>query len=392
MSGTSIAFVGPLGSGNFGNDASLEVLIWWFWRNHQDVSLVGVSFDSPANLEKYRLLSARATIGLQPSSARRGRVLKRVGLRLLEAMRAVQICRAADIVVVPGMGIFEDSIRVSPLGLPLRMAAMSVACRRWRKPFVLLAIGAERARNPVTKLLFEISARNASEVSYRDLNSKKAIDSAVRIGAVMPDLVFAHPQTLSVSARPARKRPMFVIGVLRDGESMCIPGRSYLERLTTISCELLRHGHVVIVGGDAADDELRHKLADAVRAREPTRWVTKLEVPVLDSYDALMGVLHAADLVIASRYHTLVGALSLGVPTLCLSYAPKCSELMASCGAAEYSWEIPSFDPHTIIQVAYSITEGSGKYPETLSIARGFRNDVLSNLVRLDRRLFGALS
>lgn len=389
MSVHSIAFVGPLGGGNIGNDASLEMLLWWFQRHQNSIRLSAVTSNPLVTMKRYEIPSRSLTGAVGLSGGQRGNSFRRLGARMAEARRAACIWREADAFIVPGMGVFEDSIRVSPFGLPLQMALISITCRRARKPFMLIGIGAERARNPLTRHLFQLSARHAYEVFYRDIGSIRAMNHAPKAGRVMPDLVFAYPHE-KLQPRPIRRSvTTFVLGVIRDGETICTPGASYFERLVAVGSKLARHGRVVLVGGDAADEQIRIRLADAIRESAASAHGHSVDIPMVHDYGELLSVMNGADVVIASRYHNLIAALTLGIPTICLSYAPKCFELMALFGLADFSWKLMDFDPDVISRAAREMALGETRCPEWESTTLRLRADVLDTLAGISEDLLG---
>ena len=74
-----------------------------------------------------------------------------------------------------------------------------------------------------------------------------------------------------------------------------------------------------------------HRLAAALNARLDT------PLPVVDEPDALVtkALIGAADLIVSSRFHGLVSALSAGVPALACGWSHKYRELMTDYGCAD---------------------------------------------------------
>ena len=145
----SVAFYGLLGSGNLGNDASLETLLWWFGEHLPEVALACITIAPAVTRSRYGLRSIalarhRSMDGEAPPSA-----AGRLTGRLLDLVDARTVARSADAVVVPGMGVLEGSLGTRPWGMPAWLFSVALACRLSRRRFVLLGVGADRAPDPL---------------------------------------------------------------------------------------------------------------------------------------------------------------------------------------------------------------------------------------------------
>ena len=164
-----VAFYGYLGSGNIGNDATLESVVGWLNSNHPQVEVSCISI-APAGVSARYGIPSMPMTWHAPDESDRGvaRTFRRLLGRFLDIGRSYALAGLVDAVIVPGMGVLEESLRVRPWGLPFGLFLMAAACWLRGRPFVLLDVGAERAANPITRRLYVASVRLAAHVSYRD--------------------------------------------------------------------------------------------------------------------------------------------------------------------------------------------------------------------------------
>lgn len=155
-----IGLYGFLGSGNLENDASLEAVVAWLRIHHPEVELSCITIPPEAVEARYGIPSEP----LAWEGRRSGRLAAgpaKVFGRLVDVFRHYRLAGSVDAVVVPGMGVLEDSLGVRPWGLPYWLFLIAIACRLRRRPFLLLAVGADRASNPVTGWLYASVVRLA---------------------------------------------------------------------------------------------------------------------------------------------------------------------------------------------------------------------------------------
>lgn len=203
--------------------------------------------------------------------------------------------------------------------------------RRWRGPgrrTVLLP----QALGPFT------SAR------MRDL-FKEVIERADLVFA-RDDQSFAHANALGSFAEKLRQAPDFT-NLLKPelpmrlswvkGRALIIPNRrvvaegdSYLKFLETCAHALRGGGKAVaMLVHEGVDDR---KIADELNARMGAEPLDLIEV---ESAIETKAVVASAGLVISSRFHGLVSALSSGVPSLACGWSHKYAELMKDYGCPE---------------------------------------------------------
>lgn len=353
-----VGLFGVLGSGNWGNDVSLEVVVDFLRRRFPEAKLsfmamgpdrIGNTYQAPAvHLQWYEAHFDR--------SEPRADVLLKVLGRLLDPLRTWAWARKLDVVIVPGAGVLETTTPTRPWGLPFGLLALGVAARLAGTRLAYVGVGASRTRSVATGWVLARAGRLADYRSYRDQLSREAARSMgvdVSEDRVFTDLAFALAGAPAAGAKGTGGR-VIGVGLMNyrgGGDDRHRADRlhaTYVRAMNRLVETFLEEGwQVRLFTGDREDDAVVREVVAEARARRPG--VPLVAEPV-SSMAELMDVIASVDVVVASRYHNVLGALLLAVPTLSVSYADKNDVLMADMGMAEFCH--PAAEPDHAVLVA----------------------------------------
>ncbi|HEY0239123.1 MAG TPA: polysaccharide pyruvyl transferase family protein [Friedmanniella sp.] len=346
-----VALYGYLASGNLGNDASFETVLGWLSTEHPEVAVSAVTIAPDQLSARYGIPAvalAWTPPGWLPSIV--GRLLG----RLFDAARSLWLAGRVDAVVVPGMGVLEETIGVRPWGMPLWLFLVALACRLRATPFVLLDVGADRCVSRASRWLQVATVRLATHVSCRDQRSADSLvaNGAPAPAAVVPDLAFAHPAPREVEVEPG----LLVVGVmayygpLDDPVAGADVRTRYVDNLASALARLLDDGgRLALVVGDRVDTEVAHDVARAVRALRPAPPDDLVSVSSTATFDELTEQMAHAEVVVASRFHNLICGLRLARPTVSVGYADKAADLVRAAGLPDVVQEIDALDPDLLV-------------------------------------------
>lgn len=237
-----------------------------------------------------------------------------------------ELLRGADVVIDTGAG---DSF--TDIYGPKRLAVMLYTQRlamRLGKPLVL----GPQTIGPFASRLARAGARRtlarASAVLVRDPSSASSATALGRApDAEATDVVFA--------LRPAgpgvpRDVVLNVSGLLwHDGPH--VDASRYRALMHELCDRLLAEGRTVSLLAHVLDAPTDDNDVRAIRAFAGERR-TELEIIEPTSLDDVRGVLASAELVIGSRMHACLNALSVGTPAIALAYSRKFAPLMSDLG------------------------------------------------------------
>lgn len=383
-----VALYGYLASGNLGNDASLETVLAWFGAEHPEIELSAVTIAPEQLTARYGIPAVRLAWtppAFVPSPA------SRVLGRLVDVGRSVWLAGRVDAVVVPGMGVLEETIGVRPWGLPLWLFLMATACRVRGRAFVLLDVGADRCVSRASRWLQVLTVRLATHVSVRD---QRSADSLVANGAgapvaVAPDLAFRHPVLPDAEPEPGRLvvGVMAYYGLLDDPVAGAGTRTRYVEVLADALARVLDDGgRLVLVVGDRVDVDVAAEVEQAVRALRPALPSTAVSVRPTTTFSELTRELAQAEVVVASRFHNVIAALRLARPTVSVGYAVKAADLMRAAGVADAVQEIGELDADALVAQVRSARQHAGSISATIrETTRTWPGEVSELLQRLGR-------
>ncbi|WP_435057118.1 polysaccharide pyruvyl transferase family protein [Streptomyces sp. bgisy060] len=365
-----VGVFGLLGSGNLGNDGSLEAVLGYLRREHPGAvvdafcggpEVVGARYGIPATrLHWYR--------GEYRTASRAGAVVAKGLGKLVDAVRTAAWVRRHDVVIVPGMGVLEATLPLRPWGFPYALFLLCASGRLVGTRVALVGVGAAPIGNRPTRALVRRSARLAAYRSYRDALSRDAMRAmGVDTGrdGVYPDLAFALPAP--PAGAPSDPPGPVCVGVMdfhggNDDRARSEEiNRRYLDGTTRFVRALVEDGRQVrLLIGDEVDGQVVSAILDAVDSPLVT-------AAGATSLAELMKETAAAETVVATRYHNLVCALKVGTPTLALSYAAKSDALMARMGLEAYCHPAREVDADRLLEQFRELEQRSAELRRTLA-------------------------
>jgi polysaccharide pyruvyl transferase WcaK-like protein len=352
-----VGLFGLLGSGNIGNDASMEAVLGYLGSYHPDAVLDVMCMGSE---------QVRATYGIdttpllwyqkydQRASGARAVVLKVIG-KAADTFRIAAWVRRHDVVIVPGMGVLEASLPLHPWGVPYTMFLLSASGRLFKTKVALVGVGAGLINQRMTRWLFLRAAKLAFFRSYRDLQSRAVLQQQgldASSDPVHPDLVFSLPSS------PEPGNPEVVgVGLMAYYGSNDDRGRadevyaSYLGNVESFIRWLLDGGRRVrLFYGDAVDEPAVQQVITDLREYQSDPGSSRLVAERVTSYAELSRAMAPVGTVVATRYHNVICALQLGKPTISLGYAKKNVVLMEDMGLPEFCQYAHSIDVGKLIE------------------------------------------
>ncbi|MFJ9736973.1 polysaccharide pyruvyl transferase family protein [Streptomyces sp. NPDC101166] len=367
---TRVGVFGLLGSGNLGNDGSLEAVLGYLRAEHPDAVVDALCGGPEVVTARYGVPATRLHWyrGEYRTASRAGAVAAKGLGKLVDVFRTAAWVRRHDVVIVPGMGVLEATLPLRPWGFPYSLFLLCATGRLFGARVALVGVGAAPIADRPTRALVRWSARLAAYRSYRDVQSRDAlramgVDTAR--DEVYPDLAFALPTP--PAQRPSGPPGPVCVGVMdfhggNDDRARAEEiHRRYLDGTTRFVRALVAEGRPVrLLTGDACDAPVVASILEAV----DSPLVTAAEAA---SLDGLTKETAAADAVVATRYHNLVCALKAGTPTLALSYAAKSDALMDGMGLGAYCHPAREVDADRLLEQFRSLEKRSAELRRTLA-------------------------
>jgi polysaccharide pyruvyl transferase WcaK-like protein len=363
-----VGVFGLLGSGNLGNDGSLEAVLGYLRAEHPAAVVDALCGGPEVVAARYGIPATRLHWyrGEYRTASRAGAIAAKGLGKLVDAVRTGAWVRRHDVVIVPGMGVLEATLPLRPWGFPYALFLLCASGRLFGTRVALVGVGAAPIGNRPTRVLVRWSARLAAYRSYRDTLSRDAMrEMGVNTARdeVHPDLAFALPAPEASAPRTG----LVCVGVMdfHGGDDDRARAeeihRRYLDGTTRFVRALAEEGRPVrLLTGDACDAPVVAAILDAV----DSPLVTAAEAASLAD---LMKETAAADTVVATRYHNLVCALKVGTPTLALSYAAKSDALMEEMGLGAYRHPAREVDADRLLEQFRELEKRSAELRRALA-------------------------
>lgn len=355
----TIGLFGLFGSGNLGNDGSLEAMLNFLRSKRPGARIVCVCANPQAVARQFRIpaVSIGGATGTGLLSRMFGRfIVTRKVIQLFHAFRNV---RTFDILIIPGTGILDD-YGERFWGIPASLFGWCLGTWLFNTRLAFVSVGAGPITHPVSRWLMKAAARLAHYRSYRDGISKAFMQSIgldTRADPIYPDLAFQLPAPAdSVRTRNGRQLTVGVglmsyygwKGDRRDGARI---HARYTASMTRFVLWLLDQGYRVrLLMGEESDRETIEDLRKALADQRPRLAAARVTFEPVASLHELMLQIADTDAVVASRFHNIVCSLKMNRPTISLSYAKKNDVLMAEMGLGEFCQHIEEIDVDLLVR------------------------------------------
>jgi polysaccharide pyruvyl transferase WcaK-like protein len=351
-----VGFYGLLGQGNLGNDGSLEAVLTYLRSAHPDAILDARCSGPGVVTAQYGIPAAPLRWYQPPRQAAAGFVAlgrRSLGLALglaIDTFRTASWVRDHDSVIVPGMGVLEQTVPLRPWQTPYLMLLLSGSGKLFGTKVALVSVGTNVIEDRLTRLLFTTAARLAYYRSFRDTVSKDAMmDMGLDVSgdAVYPDVVFSLP------ANQYEKTTSSVVGVGIMDYSGANEDRQrgdqirsdYVAKMTRFVMWLVENGRQVrVFTSDSADWPIVTRILDDVRAQYSDVSPSQVFAEPVTSMAELLRQIASVGTVVATRFHNVLYALLLGRPTVAIGYAAKHEALMTEMGMSRYCQQARSLD------------------------------------------------
>jgi len=355
-----VGLFGLLGSGNSGNDASMETVLSYLRDAHPDATVDVMGGGEPARMRTEYGLDATPLYWYQKFTRRKSgvpqSVLKVLG-KGIDVFRTMSWVGRHDVVIVPGAGALEATLPMRPWGFPFTLFLLCSTARLYRTKVALVSVGADTINQPAVRWLSDASARLACYRSYRDSSSLEAmrqrgIDTSR--DHVFPDLVFGVPTPPFDPGDPEAVGVgvMAYYGGNDDRDRADEIHAAYTEKMKAFTRWLVDSGHKVrLFGGDSKFDwDVADQILAHLRDYRPDLDPSRASADRVATYAELMRLMSPLGVVVATRYHNVMCALKLCKPTISLGYSRKFATLMRDMGLGEFNQYAHSFDVERLIE------------------------------------------
>ncbi|MEO9339266.1 polysaccharide pyruvyl transferase family protein [Mesorhizobium sp. SB112] len=346
-----VGLLGQFGSGNSGNDGSLEAVVQFLRRTRPEDELVCIC-SNPEVVEKNLDVQAISITAAE----HQGRVFRffdkilfGVPRRLRNVMFSITTTSEFNAIIVPGTGILDD-FQENPFGWPYVLFRWCLAAFLGGTQLAFVSVGAGPVNRHLSRWFIKRAAGFANYRSYRDqasLRFMQSIGFENRDDRIFPDVAFGLAAPKNEFQREGS--PVIGVGVMSyHGWSKNAADRetihhTYIEKLRIFIVWLVQNGYRVrILTGDAQDWRAVEELQKALVASLPD--TSAIIAEQATDLHLLMAQIQQTDIIVATRFHNVVCALKLGRPTISIGYSSKNDQLLEDMALGHFCQHIETFE------------------------------------------------
>ncbi|TPK75696.1 polysaccharide pyruvyl transferase family protein [Mesorhizobium sp. B2-4-17] len=360
-----ICLFGMFGGGNFGNDASLEAFLLFLREARPEAAIACVCVDPDAIGKAHQIVTT--PISAPEFSNILLRFCNKVSMRIIGRLanwgRAIKYVRQFDIIIVPGTSTLND-YGSGPFGTSYGLFRWAASARLSGVKFCFIGTGAGPILNSTSRRMLRSAAAWAYFRSFRDQVSKDFLSSLgidTSRDQVYPDLVFRLPTLLPVRDNTGGKLTTVGVGLMnyngwragaRSGSDTALY-ETYIEKMGRFVNSLLDQGYRVrLIIGETVDMRAVRDIGriakasgyDLIDGTRFTRRARQLVAEPINSLHDVMRQIGDTDVVVATRFHNVVCALKLALPTISIGYEAKNDAVMTDFGLGDFCQSIESLD------------------------------------------------
>jgi polysaccharide pyruvyl transferase WcaK-like protein len=389
-----IAFFGHFNTTNFGNESTLQAILYHLRRFLPGADVFCISSGPEATAATHQIKAIpinEVLLGAWMPRTKVGIVLRKLLVGLPSEpyrwIRSLVHLRRTDMLIIPGTGLLNDADGFSSRG-PYNLFKWVLIARLCRCKVIFVSVGAGPIYGGLSRHLVKAALSFAEYRSYRD---RSTMDYLNGIGfrtdrdRVYPDLAFSLPEVSIPTPDAAGKdRPVVGLGVMvYAGKYSTVTANdsiylAYLKNLTFFVKSLLAHDYDVrLLSGDIGDvraiQDLRELLKKELSESDEERIIY---VPLI-SVGGLLSQIAATDIVVATRFHNLVFGFLCNKPVIAISFHHKCESLMRATEQSDYCLDINDVTADDLIEKFCDLARNADKIKASVGEkAREFRKQL----------------
>ena len=356
-----IILYGHFGSGNIGNDSSLEAMLHAIKKYRPTAEVICICNGPQVVKERFGIetMQIGPTHTDERPSSRLKRIWHRISTEIEFWLKRPRWFQAGDQFIVVGTGAVDDMAVKHPWNAPYELYKWCSVAKMGGAQVVFLSVGVGPIVNQISRFLMLRALRMADYRSYRET---AAFNYLHRVGfntardVLYPDLVFSLPVEAVLSMKVTNPPKVVGLGLINyygwryDPERGEAIYQEYLSKIKRFAAWLLMKRYTIrIICGDAIDQRPVQEVMDHL-TQENTDWQKKLIIEKIENVNELFAQIAQTDIVVASRFHNVLCALMLERPVISLGYHEKNANLMAEMGLENYDQHIECFTFEKLVE------------------------------------------
>ena len=241
----------------------------------------------------------------------------------------------------------------------------------------MVSVGTGTLDSALSRFLIRRVLGTAQYRSFRDEGSRELVRNVgfFRSDPVYPDLAYGLPASRALeTGRGGRDRKMRIaISPMAYARPSTWPVKDaaryaqYVRKLADLAVALLEGGYELhLIYSDSPDKRVVSDLYTTIDAQFGGNQKLNIEMPSTDDVELFLTECRSADLVIASRLHSVVLSHVAGTPVLALSYDRKVRAAMMAANQMSNCLDIDAFNVEEALVKVESILSAREQHREAI--------------------------
>jgi polysaccharide pyruvyl transferase WcaK-like protein len=404
-----IALLHHVGSGNLGDDTTLDTIIQNIRRRSPNAVMAAFTANPEDTKQRHQLpsypirrtpwgwyqpanpeLTPKSPTKTQPRKYRFLFFLPRLAYALLFRfpkalysegsflIASRRILSSYEVLIISGGGQLTEW--GGPWSFLYTLLKWVLLAKSARLKCLFLNVGAGPLTQPLSKLFARWALAAADYVSFRD-DQSRMLASQIGFkgnGQVFSDCVYirevpapktvtqGHPAQLTAGIAPMP----YCDPRVDPAERNLVVYQAFIDKLAIFSSSLVRNSYLLTMfGTDVGVDPLAIK--DLQLSLLHQHDLATSDYQSVSTVDELLARMSALDYVVTCRFHGVVLAHLLNKPVLALSHHPKVTTLMNDLGLSKYCVDIRTFDPVVLVDKFASLVAETDEIKGRMALILG---------------------
>jgi polysaccharide pyruvyl transferase WcaK-like protein len=397
----NIGFFGVFGSGNLGNECTLQALIYNVRKYLPNARLISICTNPSDVIERHKIaaltISQRSSHNFKPIAVKWKmpalvrkihRAFIGISEEVLAWMRTKKILKNMDVLIMSGTGMLTD-YGEGILGFPYHIFKWSLLAKLCNCKLFFICVGAEPTRTHLAKWFIKSSLKLSDYNSFRDHYSMQYMEKigfATNKCVIYPDVAFSLPKSYFKKENMTFREKICVgVGLMNYHGQGGIKKRSravysdYIKKMAFFVMWLLEHDYRIriLIGDFRYDGPVLNDLKELIEGHGfKYKDCEIIDEPAV-TLNTLLSQIASTNLVVSPRYHNVILSLMLNRPVLSISYNEKNDAVMERIGLEEFCLKIENFGTDELIRTFTKLEKKMDSFGEEIKNKTEKLRDIL---------------
>ena len=328
------------------------------------------------------------------------RIMRRMKAEVRHFQLALALFKFVDVLIISGGGQIDD-LWGGAAQHPFALFKWTLAAKIRRRPILMVSVGSGRLRSSLSRWLVRCALSRVDRSTCRDRHSARVVGALVgkRID-VVPDMALAYPVAKDAGPEPynraAGDRLRIGIAPMAFGDKRFWPEDKarqfghYIDSLAEMARRQVQDGAtIVLFSTTPADSHVTKELHEVLQATLPAEMRQNLTLKLPTSVESFIAALESTDVLVASRLHAIILATVCLRPMVAIACEWKVERHLSELGMGRYCHRFADVNADELYESVRSLAAEQPKFSGQI---REFRERAEAKLEPQHRLIAAAMT